>query len=256
MQDTENDREAFDELVTVVRTLRKKCPWDREQTHESIRDNLIEEAYEAVESIDAKDWDGLKKELGDIILNALFHGVMAEETGKFSIADILRSETEKLIYRHPHIYGDVKADSTEEVLKNWEALKQTEGHRTSLLDGVPSILPALQYAERVQSKAARVGFDFPDARAAWAKVDEELAELAEVGDGEEDRFEDELGDVLFAVVNYARLRGTSGEAALRRSNAKFVSRFHFIEQRLAENNRTPGDATLEEMDALWEEAKD
>jgi MazG family protein len=245
----------FEELVEIVERLRVECPWDREQTHESIRSSLIEEAYEAVDAVDREDWDSLKKELGDVILNAIFHAVMASETGRFSIDDVLEAVTAKLIVRHPHVFGDVEVESTEQVLGNWEEIKQKEEGRASLLDGIPSSLPALQYADRIQSKAARVGFDFPVADDAWDKVDEELREFHEIPESDEQRLAEEFGDVLFAIVNYGRLLGIDPEMALRGTNAKFVRRFQFVETSLEKSGSTPSGATLEEMDRLWDHAK-
>jgi XTP/dITP diphosphohydrolase/tetrapyrrole methylase family protein/MazG family protein len=246
---------AFEDFVAIVRRLRKECPWDREQTHTSIRDAMIEEAYEVVDAIDAGDLAALKLELGDVILNAVFHAILAEENSAFTIDDVLRAESEKLIARHPHVFGDVEAPDTQTVLQNWEEIKRKEGGRTSALDGVPSGLPALQYAHRMQSKAARVGFDFESAETAWEKVAEEVGELERVRNTDDAEFEAELGDLLFAIVNYARLRGFKAEASLRRTNHKFASRFRFIEERLEASGRSLKTATLEEMDELWEEAK-
>jgi len=266
---------TFDDFVSLIRRLRKECPWDREQTHQSIRTALIEEAYEAVESIDRKDMESLSRELGDVILNVVFHAVMAEETGDFTIEDVLTSESEKLIRRHPHVFGDTEVDGVEAVHRNWEQIKRKEEGRTSALDGIPAALPALQYAERVQGKAARVGFDFETPEDAWSKVLEELGELEQVRNADrgkhegkheskhqgkhegerEGELESELGDLLFAVVNYARLRRISPEMALRATNEKFSRRFRYIERRLELGGRSTDEATLEEMDALWEEAK-
>ncbi len=250
---------AFDEFVSIIERLRKECPWDREQTHESIRDALIEEAYEVVEAIDREDMESLKRELGDVILNVVFHSVMAEETGDFSIDDVLASESEKLIRRHPHVFGDAEVEGAEAVQRNWEQIKRGEEGRTSAVEGIPAALPALQYAERVQGKAARVGFDFETPDEAWGKVREELGEVEQVRnvarvehDGE---LVAELGDLLFAIVNYARLRGVSPEMALRAANAKFVRRFRYIEDQIKLRGRSIDGASLEEMDALWDEAK-
>jgi len=246
----------FDDFVSIIQRLRKECPWDRAQTHASIRSALIEEAYEVVESIDLNDMDALKQELGDVILNAVFHAVMAEEAGSFTIDDVLVSESEKLVRRHPHVFGETDVDDVEDVLRNWEQIKLTEEGRTSVLDGIPPTLPALQFAERVQGKAARVGFDFETPDEAWAKVREELGELEQVRKADDEALESELGDLLFAVVNYARLRGVSPEMALRATNKKFQRRFRYIETQLNAGGRSADEATLEEMDALWDEAKE
>jgi tetrapyrrole methylase family protein/MazG family protein len=252
---SEDMSSKFDDFVSIIRRLRRECPWDREQTHESIRSAIIEEAYEVVESIDKKDWNSLRGELGDIMLNAVFHAIMAEETGTFTVDDVLTFETEKLIRRHPHVFADTEVDGVDAVHRNWEKIKRKEEGRTSALDGVPAALPALQYAERVQAKAARVGFDFDTPDDAWEKVREELGELDEVRNANDERFESELGDILFAIVNYGRLRGVSPEMALRATNAKFGRRFRHVEARLENQGRSPDSATLEEMDELWDEAK-
>ena len=266
---TDADREAahaerFADFVAIVRRLRRDCPWDREQTHASTRQLTIEEAFEVVQAIDDGDPEALKKELGDLFLHVLFHAHIAETEGTFTLADVMEAEMQKLVRRHPHVFGALAVSGTGEVLENWEAIKRAEreaereargGHDapTSVLDGVPPALPALVRAERVQEKAALVGFDFPEAGGAWAKVEEELAEVREART--EDELESEIGDLLFAVVNYARMRGVGSENALRRTVGTFTRRFSHVEHRLAERGRQPADATLEEMDALWDEAK-
>jgi len=248
--------------VAIVRQLRRDCPWDREQTHESVKHLLIEEAYEVVSAIEEKDWDELKRELGDLLLHVVFHSVMAEQAGRFTLKDVIETETEKLIRRHPHVFGDVQVGSVQEVLSNWEQIKLREKaaarkEQVSALEGVPRHLPALLRAYRIQEKAAGVGFDFPEREQAWQKVEEELQEfhqLTQTGAAPE-KMEDELGDVLFALVNYARLLGLNPENALQRTNNKFIRRFRHIEARLAEQGRTPAEADLDEMDRYWEEAK-
>ena len=260
------DREAahadvYRDFVAIVRRLRRECPWDREQTHDSVGHLTIEEAYELVDAVDAGDPAEVQKELGDLFLHVLFHAHIAETDGTFDIADVMRAEMTKLVRRHPHVFGDEVVGGTGDVLRNWEAIKRAEraeaGHAEappSALDGVPAALPALLQAERVQEKAAAVGFDFPTAAAAWAKVEEESAEVlaAETGD----QLEDEVGDLLFAVVNYARLRGVVPETALRRTTAKFGRRFRAVEAALASRaDAATGPASLDEMDALWEAAK-
>ncbi|HYE95531.1 MAG TPA: nucleoside triphosphate pyrophosphohydrolase [Rubricoccaceae bacterium] len=265
---TPEDRAAahayvYADFVAVVRRLRRDCPWDREQTHDSVKHLTIEEAFELVHAIDEGDAQGLKKELGDLFLHVLFHAHIAETEGTFTIRDVMEAEIEKLVRRHPHVFGDVAVSGTGEVLRNWEAIKQAERSAEgdpagrSVLEGVPEALPALLRAERVQEKAAAVGFDFPAAEGAWAKVVEEIQELKALADGGADRdaLEDELGDVLFALVNHARFIGVVPENALRRTVNKFVRRFRHVEARLAEGGRTPQAATLEEMDVLWDEAK-
>ncbi|HUF10612.1 MAG TPA: nucleoside triphosphate pyrophosphohydrolase [Rhodothermales bacterium] len=245
----------FHSFVEIVRRLRKECPWDRDQTHDSMRTPFIEEVYEAVDAIGSRDWPALAEELGDVLLNVVFQAVLAEEAGRFTIADVLARETGKLVFRHPHVFGDVTADDVDQVLRNWEQLKKAESDRESVLDGVPRALPALLFAERVQSKAARVGFDFPTREGAWEKVTEEVKELRAVDPADRERWSEELGDLLFAVVNLGRLNGVSPEMELRAANDKFTQRFRHIEGRLREQGRGPDDASLEEMDQYWEEAK-
>jgi len=254
--------ETFADFVAVVRRLRRECPWDREQTHESVKHLLIEEAYETVDAIESGDMEELKKELGDLLLHVIFHSTMAEESGAFTLEDVMRTEAEKLIRRHPHVFGDVKVKDVQEVLANWEQIKvQERGEETptrkSVLSGVPKSLPALLQAYRIQEKAAGVGFDFPEQEEAWKKVEEELAEFREdIQSGKSvDDLEEEFGDVLFALVNYARLLGINPEMALRKANEKFIRRFQHIESRLEDSGRRPSEVSLQEMDTLWEEAK-
>lgn len=253
----EAERAAYAAFSAIVRQLRRDCPWDREQTHESVKHLLIEEAYEAVAAIDEADREGLCEELGDLLLHVAFHGVIAEEDGHFSLTDIIRQETDKLVRRHPHVFEDAQADNADEVVRNWEQIKLAEGKKKSALEGVPRRLPALLRAHRIQQKAAGVGFDFPERSDAWEKVCEEVREFAEAlaPDGSLEAREREFGDVLFALVNYARMSGLNAENALSRTNDAFARRFRHIEQRLAAQGRTPAEATLAEMDAFWEEAK-
>ena len=250
----------YADFAAIVRRLRRECPWDREQTHDSVKHLTIEEAYELVDAIDAGDPAEMQKELGDLFLHVLFHAHIAETEGTFDVADVMRAEMTKLVRRHPHVFGDEVVGGTGDVLRNWEAIKRAEREEAgattappSALDGVPEALPALLRAERVQEKAAAVGFDFPDAEGAWAKVEEETAEVraAETADA----LEDEVGDLLFAVVNYARLRGVVPETALRRTVAKFSRRFQAVEAALDARGESAGGADLETMDALWNEAK-
>ena len=262
---SDDDRAAahsalFEDFVAIVRRLRRECPWDREQTHDSTKHLTIEEAYELVDAIEQGDSDETKKELGDLFLHVLFHAHIAETDGTFDLADVMRAEMTKLVRRHPHVFGDEVVGGTGDVLRNWEAIKRAERAEAgrqeappSALDGVPDALPALLRAERVQEKAAAIGFDFPDAEGAWAKVREEADEVRAADTA--DALEDEVGDLLFAVVNYARLRGVVPETALRRTVGKFSRRFRAVEAGLAD--RAPGDdpPTLDEMDALWEAAK-
>jgi len=260
VSESANDR--FGELVQIMARLRGEngCPWDREQTHASIKPYLLEETYEVLESIDENDPAKLEEELGDLALQVVFHAQMADEAGLFTIADVLRGINEKLRRRHPHIFGDVKADTAQEVLFNWEQIKKLEREkaqgRASLLDGVPRELPALLRAHRLQEKASRVGFDWNEARQVFQKVEEELAELRAAMEGEQpDRMEAELGDLLFSLVNLGRFIAVNPEEALRKTIARFIARFQYIEEELARRGTAPGQATIEEMDALWAEAK-
>ncbi len=249
--------EAYADFVAIVKQLRRDCPWDREQTHDSVKHLLIEEAYETVEAIDEQDWDELKKELGDLLLHVVFHSVIAEQDGRFTLQDVIEAETEKLVRRHPHVFGDVTVGGVDEVLANWEQIKMKEEQQKSALEGVPGRLPALLRAFRVQEKAAGVGFDFPERDGAWEKVEEEIREyrsLAESGASAEE-IEAEFGDLLFALVNYARFTGVNPENALRRTNEKFGRRFRHIERRLAEHGQSMADVDLAEMDRYWDEAK-
>ena len=254
--------ELFTELLEIMARLRGEngCPWDRDQTHESIKPYLVEEAYEVLEAIDEQDLAKLKEELGDLLLQIVFHAQMAEEAGAFSMRHVLAAINEKLIRRHPHVFGQRKAETAQEVLFNWEQIKQTErrkwNDRASVLDGVPRELPALLRAHRLQEKASRVGFDWTEAQEVFRKVEEELAELRAAMDGREaDRVEAELGDLLFALVNLSRFLAVNPEEALRKTIARFIARFRYIEEELSRRGRSLRQATLEEMDALWAEAK-
>ncbi len=252
-----HEMQSLAHFIAVVRQLRRDCPWDREQTHESVRHLLIEEAYETVEAIDAGDWQDLRKELGDVLLHVVFHGVMAEEEERFTLRQVVDGETEKLVRRHPHVFGDTTVNGVDDVLSNWETIKLTEGDRRSALSGVPSTLPSLLRALRMQEKAAGVGFDFRSAEEAWTKVEEETAELRTALDENEStsRAEAELGDLLFSLVNFARLRGLNPENALRQTADRFSRRFQFIEDELRKESRSVKEASLESMDALWNKAK-
>ena len=245
----------FNEFVDIVKRLRKECPWDREQTHESLRRCLLEETYEVLEAIDNSDMDELRKELGDVLLQVVFHSVMAEEKNIFNIEDVISQEMEKLIYRHPHVFGDIKVKGKEEVLTNWESLKMKEG-REYVLDGIPKELPALFKAYRVQEKVAKVGFDWKEQKPVYDKILEEISELKEAIDSDiAEDIEMEFGDVLFAIVNYARFIHINPEDALRKTIDKFSRRFRKIEDFAKENNYELTNMTLEEMDKIWEEAK-
>lgn len=245
----------FEDLVEIVKILRKECPWDRKQTHQSIKDNLIEEAYEAVEAIDQEDFEELKKELGDLLLHVVFHSRMADETGDFKIDDVIFSIQEKLIRRHPHVFGDTEALDEQQVAENWEAIKLKEG-KDSVLDGLPAHLPALIKAQRMQEKAANVGFDWPEWRQVWEKLEEELGEFKEVLEEEnQQKSKEEFGDLLFSLVNVGRFFNLNAEDSLRMTNNKFIRRFRYIERQIQESDRSLNDVSLEEMDGFWEEAK-
>lgn len=246
---------AWADFVAIVRHLRRKCPWDREQTHESVKHMLIEETFEAIDAIDRDDPRELSRELGDVLLHVAFHSAIAEESGSFRLIDVIRQITEKLVRRHPHVFADTEVDGVAEVLTNWERIKMDEGGRKSVLDGVPRALPSLLRAHRIQEKAAAVGFDFATPDAAWTKVEEELSEYRRADAAAPSEREAELGDVLFSIVNYARLSGLNAENALRIACNRFDTRFGFVERILAEQGRSPRDASLKEMDALWEKGK-
>lgn len=245
----------FKELVSIVRKLRKDCPWDREQTHQSIRQALIEETYEVIEALDNNNLDELQKELGDLLLHIILHATIAEQAGEFSLKDVLSSISDKLVRRHPHVFGQQKFLNSEDVTRNWEQQKMQEG-RTSVLEGVPGGLPALQSALRVQERAAKVGFDWKTKNQVWKKVEEEAGELRDTLSGKsKSRQEEEFGDFLFALVNYARFLDIEPETALRNTVSKFRRRFRFIEEELAQKGSSPHQSTLGEMDALWNKAK-
>lgn len=250
-------RWPLDSLVDVMARLRAPdgCPWDREQTHESLRRYMLEEAYEAVEAIDDGDPGHLCEELGDVLLQVVFHAQIAREAGRFDMRDVVAGITEKLIRRHPHVFGDASAATAEEVTRRWDAIKQAERglqRAQSALGGISRSLPALSRACELQKRAAKVGFDWDDVDGPAEKVREELREALSAGPGER---EDEVGDLLFAVVNLARKLQVDPEVALTRANAKFERRFRYVEERLAENGLQPADVSLAEMDALWEEGK-
>ena len=245
----------FKDLVELVAILRKECPWDRKQTHESIKDNLIEEAYEAIEAIDASDFEELEKELGDILLHVIFHAMMADEKEKFDIENVIFTIQEKLIRRHPHVFENVEVEDEDEVAANWEQIKLKEG-RESILDGIPKQLPALIRAQRMQEKAANVGFDWPDVAGVIGKLEEELLEFKEtLAEGTPEDQREEFGDLLFSMVNLGRFYDLNAEDALRATNAKFDRRFRFVEQSVASSDKAMNETSLEEMDLFWNRAK-
>ena len=257
----EEKLQAFGDFLDVLDTLRVECPWDRKQTNESLRPNTIEEVYELCDALIAEDNPNICKELGDVLLHVAFYAKIGEEKGEFDMADVCEKLTKKLIFRHPHIYGDVKADSAESVLQNWEQikLKEKDGNKT-VLSGVPSALPALIKANRIQEKARNVGFDWDDKKDVWNKVKEEIGEVeAEItaleNEWDQERVEKEFGDLLFSVVNAARLYGVDPENALEHTNRKFISRFNHVEKRIKESGKTFKDVGLAQMDEYWEEAK-
>jgi len=253
-------RAAFADFLAIVKQLRRDCPWDRAQTHESVKHLLIEEAYEVVEAITEEDGEELAEELGDVFLHVLFHSVIAEEEGHFSVADVIEAETDKLVRRHPHVFGDETADDPDAVAASWEEIKQREDDGddpSSVLDGVPTQLPALLRAYRSQEKAAGVGFEFPDADAAWEKVEEELAEFrAAAQQADQDEQEAEFGDLLFALTNYAREVGINPETALQETNATFTRRVRHVEDRLRARDASLEEIELDTAEALWNEAKE
>ncbi|MCF8262759.1 MAG: nucleoside triphosphate pyrophosphohydrolase [Melioribacteraceae bacterium] len=248
-------KEKFAELIEIMNRLRVECPWDREQTNDSIKDATLEEAYEVIEAIDDKDFDELKKELGDLLLHVVFHSKIAEDEGHFSIEDVISGITEKLIRRHPHVFGDTVVNGNKDIEMNWEKIKLQEG-RTSVVEGVPKNLPGLNRAFRLQQKAAKVGFDWENKEDVWKKVKEELDEIEELSHDENNpNLEAEIGDLLFSIANYCRFVKVSPESALRLTNEKFIKRFTYIEDRLREKGKAITDSNLEEMDKYWEESK-
>jgi XTP/dITP diphosphohydrolase len=250
--------EAFGQLLDIMDELREKCPWDRKQTFESLRVQTIEESYELTEAILANNMDEVKKELGDLLLHIVFYAKMGSEQGKFDIADVINSLCQKLIYRHPHVFGDEKANSAEAVLQNWEQLKLKEkGRKPSVLSGVPKSLPALVKAYRIQDKTHSIGFDWPEREQVWAKVEEELQEFKTelTANPDSESTKAEFGDLLFSLVNAARHYKINPENALESTNLKFIGRFNYLEEQIQKNGGTLKDTSLEEMDRLWNEAK-
>jgi len=255
MNSRESQLQAFDRLLTIMDDLRDQCPWDKKQTLQSLRHLTIEETYELGDAILENDLEEVKKELGDLLLHIVFYAKIGSETQDFDVADVCNAICEKLIHRHPHIYGDVKVKDEEEVKQNWEKLKLKEGKK-SVLEGVPKGLPALVKASRIQDKVKGVGFDWEESHQVWDKVQEELQELqVEVASGDQDKMEAEFGDVLFSMINYARFLNINPEDALERTNKKFISRFQYLESKAAELGKPLMDMTLAEMDVFWNEAK-
>lgn len=255
MNTKEQKLQAFSRLLDIMDDLREKCPWDKKQTLQSLRYLTIEETYELGDAILENDMQEIKKELGDILLHIVFYSRIGSETGDFDIADVANGICEKLIYRHPHIYGDVTVENEEEVKRNWEKLKLKEG-RKSVLEGVPNSLPAMVKANRIQEKVKAVGFDWEQPEQVWEKVQEELGELQdEVKNGNQEKINQEFGDVLFSMINYARFLNVNPEDALEQTNKKFIKRFKYLEEKSNEIGKPLSKMTLAEMDVYWNEAK-
>jgi XTP/dITP diphosphohydrolase len=247
---------AFERLLIIMDELREQCPWDKKQTIESLRHLTIEETYELADAILDKDMDNIKKELGDILLHIVFYARIASETKQFDIADVIHTLCDKLVHRHPHIYGDVKVKDEQEVKENWEKLKMKEGN-TSVLGGVPKSLPSLVKAARIQEKARAVGFDWENKNQVWEKVEEEINEFKVEVDSksDSDKIESEFGDVLFSLINYARFLDINPENALEKTNKKFIKRFQFLEAEASKSGKQLSEMTLAEMDVYWNKAK-
>lgn len=250
--------EKFDELIKIIKRLQAPdgCPWDREQTNASLLPFFLEEVYEVIESVDNENWPELKEELGDILLHVVFQAVLAEKNGHFSINDSLDHVNEKLVRRHPHVFGDAKADEAFHAKQNWEAEKHKEKNRKSRLDGVPKTLPALIRAQRLQQKASYAGFDWNEVEQVWDKIYEEIQELKEAqSESTKEHIAEEIGDVLFSVVNLARFLDIPAEDALRKTNKKFTDRFTRVEEELKKRGKTVEESNLKEMDDIWNKVK-
>jgi len=256
MHTIEEKQKAFERLLEVMDELREKCPWDREQTLESLRNLTIEETYELADAILDQDMEEIRKELGDLMLHIVFYSKIGSEKGAFDIADVLNGICDKLVFRHPHVFGEREVKDAVEVLQNWEELKMKEGN-LSVLAGVPISLPAMIKAHRIQDKVRAVGFDWDNREQVWDKVTEEIQEVKhELSNGQvHEKMEDEIGDLLFSVINAARLYNIEPETALERTNRKFIKRFKHLEKRALEMNKSLKDMSLEEMESIWQEAK-
>ncbi len=253
--DTKNIADSFLQLVQIMEDLREKCPWDKKQTIQTLRQLTIEETYELTDAITEEDWKGIKEELGDLMLHLVFYAKIGTEQNKFTLPEVLNDVCKKLIARHPHIYGDVKVADEEDVKRNWEKLKMKEG-KTSVLSGVPKSLPSMVKAMRLQEKAKQVGFEWEVKEQVWDKVEEEIKELQEaITEGNSDKMEDELGDVFFSLVNFARFLQVDAENALERTNKKFIGRFTKMEQEALKDGKNLQEMTLEEMDGIWNKIK-
>lgn len=249
--------QATARVLEVMDTLREQCPWDREQTFASLRNNTIEEAFELTDAITDGNMEGIKEELGDVLLHVVFYSKMADEQGEFNFADVCNALCDKLIYRHPHIYGDVLAETPEAVKQNWEALKlRKKARKSGILGGVPRSLPAMVKAYRIGEKAASAGFDWEQKEDVWDKVREEVREVeAEFKSGDKEALEGEIGDLFFSLINACRLYGIDPENALERTNKKFIKRFNHVEARVAEQNKALSEVSLEQLEAYWQETK-
>ena len=257
MHTKEEKMEAFGRLLDVMNDLREKCPWDRKQTNESLRANTIEETFELCDALIKDDELNICKELGDVLLHIVFYSKIAEEKQQFDVADVCNKLCDKLIFRHPHVYGDVKANTAAEVVQTWEQIKQKEkdGNKT-VLSGVPNTLPSLIKAYRIQDKARNVGFDWQERREVWKKVKEEITEFeAEVENMDKEKATEEFGDVMFSLINAARLYKINPDNALEKTNQKFIKRFNYVESKVKEQGKTFQNTSLEEMDKYWNEAK-
>lgn len=256
MANIEEKKEAFARLLTIMDELREKCPWDKKQTLQSLRYLSIEELYELSDAILDEDYNAIKGELGDLMLHLVFYAKIADEQKQFDVAEVLHAVCDKLVHRHPHIYGDVVVENEEEVKSNWEKLKLKEGKK-SALEGVPKSLPAMVKASRIQEKARGMGFDWDNKEQVWEKVQEEIQELKNELDKEDNhaKIESEFGDVLFSLINYARFIGVNPEDALEKTNRKFISRFQYLEEKTTQLGKSLKDMSLAEMDVFWEEAK-
>ena len=249
--------DSFLKLVQIMDDLREKCPWDMKQTIQTLRPLTIEETYELTDAITAEDWQGIKEELGDIMLHLLFYSKIGAEQGKFTLEEVLEGISKKLIHRHPHIYGDVTVQNEDDVKRNWEQLKLKEGKgKKSVLGGVPASLPAMIKATRIQEKAKQVGFEWDNKEDVWKKVEEEIGELHEaIAEDDKEHIEEEFGDVLFSLINYARFLKIDAEGVLEKTNVKFINRFKSMEEMATEHGKNLADMTLSEMDELWNEVK-
>ncbi len=249
--------QRFLELVEIMDTLREQCPWDKKQTIHSLRSNTIEELYELVDAIVEEDWDGIKEELGDIMLHVLFYAKIGSEQGKFTLEEVMEAIAQKLIHRHPHIYGDVKVENDDDVKRNWEQLKLQEGKgKKTILSGVPNSLPSMVKALRIQEKVKHVGFEWENKEQVWDKVEEEIGELnAEIAANNQEKMEQEFGDVLFSMINYARFLHIDPETALEKTNKKFKHRFELMEAYANNNNLDLAQMSLNEKEALWQKMK-